>query len=443
MKNHKSLFSSKLDAIYKKIQELSSEADSLNTSAKSDFNNYHLFKLAAEKYQELVEAYEIYLSMVKPTANTKVLLLLKANMYHEKYDSHASYGEYYSLIEDFKNATTSYDAAEENIQKAVHYISESLKEDLTAEERECAERDFHVWSLDLLLLKAMKIKNESNHAISNNNYALASDKTQEAIDVLQKVCQTISANPQYFSYGEQRRYNGHVAALCANLCTINSMQSEEEYIKAHSDNTFIDAILHSVKSYEYTVNAIKIDNFWSDYKNVRDNIFKSIARSLSISKEIWPIILQRSSSNSLLTEIMSGIDSKYYKKITNTGRTITMNIFRNKVKTKGTVVINNGNDNNTVVQSNTLLSSSDIDQLKNFVEYIKNTPSDTFTSEEYINTIRNLNAIISANTSAEQEKGLKNWNTFKTRLSQSALNFLSLSSDIISVGTFIKNLLGL
>ena len=53
MKNHKSLFSSKLDAIYKKIQELSSEADSLNTSAKSDFNNYHLFKLAAEKYQEL------------------------------------------------------------------------------------------------------------------------------------------------------------------------------------------------------------------------------------------------------------------------------------------------------------------------------------------------------------------------------------------------------
>ncbi|MBE5926381.1 MAG: hypothetical protein E7270_05400 [Lachnospiraceae bacterium] len=92
-----------------------------------------------------------------------------------------------------------------------------------------------------------------------------------------------------------------------------------------------------------------------------------------------------------------------------------MNIFRNIVKTKGTVVVNNGDNNHTSIMQ----SSTDIDKLKSFINYLKNTPSNDYTSEEYINIISKLNAIASA------------------------LSFLSLSSNIVTIGTFLKQLLGL
>jgi len=92
-----------------------------------------------------------------------------------------------------------------------------------------------------------------------------------------------------------------------------------------------------------------------------------------------------------------------------------MNIFRNIVKTKGTVVVNNGDNNHTSIMQ----SSTDIDKLRSFINYLKNTPSNDYTSEEYINIISKLNAIASA------------------------LSFLSLSSNIVTIGTFLKQLLGL
>lgn len=121
-----------------------------------------------------------------------------------------------------------------------------------------------------------------------------------------------------------------------------------------------------------------------------------------------------------------------------------MNIFKNIVKTKGDVIINNGDNNNTsIIQPTMVLSPADIDKVISFIDYLKNTPPDNFTSQEYIETISKLNAITSAKTSDQQETALKNWNSFKISLSQSALKFLSLSSDIVTIGSFLKQILGL
>ena len=141
---------------------------------------------------------------------------------------------------------------------------------------------------------------------------------------------------------------------------------------------------------------------------------------------------------------MIKIDQRYYKKITNTGGLFSMNIFKNIVKTKGDVIINNGDNNNTsIIQPTMVLSPADIDKVISFIDYLKNTPPDNFTSQEYIETISKLNAITSAKTSDQQETALKNWNSFKISLSQSALKFLSLSSDIVTIGSFLNQILGL
>lgn len=435
---------SKIKNIDKKIHELSNAADSLNTFAQSSATNYNSFKQAAEKYQELVNAYKEYLLLVEPINSNKTLLLLNANMYHEKYDYNVCYGQYYSFKKDFERATSFYEEAVSNIKKATYYISESLKENLTKEEQKNIEHDYNVWSLDSLLIEAMNLSNESNSALNCSDYKSAYDKTQALIDSTNKIYATTINKAQYFTYEDQRKYKAQIAALHANLFSINNLQSTKDFNANPSRNTFIDIILYLTHSYEYTVKAIEINNFWPDYKITRDNIYNEIVNLLYSHKQIWLSLLQKSNNNDVLIEIMNTIDSKYYKKITNTGGLLNMNIFKNIVKTKGTVVVNNGDNNHTsIMQSSTILSSTDIDKLKSFINYLKNTPSNDYTSEEYVNIISKLNAIASAETSTQQEKELKNWNSFKANLSQSALSFLSLSSNIVTIGTFLKQLLGL
>lgn len=434
----------KIETMNKKIQQLSLEAESINNSAKSGTNNYGDFKHAAKKFEELANIYEEYLSLIEHISPNKTILLVKANMYHEKYDYNISYGQYYSLIKDFQKATSFYNEAVININEANYYITESLKENLSKEERESANHDYNVWSLDLLLIEAAKLINESNSAINSRDYAVAYDKTKALIDISKKIYCTTISKPQYFTYEDRRKYKAQIEALYANLFSISNLQNSEDYNENPSRSTYINIILYMVHSYEYTVKAIEINNFWPDYKIIRDNLYNEIFSLICSGKKDWPLILQKSNSNTTLIEIMNVIDSKYYKKITNTGGLFNMNVFKNIVKAKGNVVVNNGNSNNiSVSQSISILSSSDINKLKDFIDYLKNSSSDAFTPEEYIDIISKLTAITSAETYTQQELALKNWNTFKVKLSQSALKFLSLSSDIITIGTFLKNLLNL
>ena len=427
-----------------KIHKLSYEADSLSKLAKSDIKNYYYFKLCAEKYNELANTYKEYISLAEQINSPKSLLILKANMFHEKYDYNSSYGQYYELIQNFQNATSFYKEAADCITKAITYIEQILQEKLTQEEKEATEHDYNVWSLDLLLIKASQINNESNIAQENEDYASAYDKTKELIDILQEIYNTTLIKKQYFNYEDQRKYEAQIEALNANLFSINNLQSIKDFTITQSQNTFMDMISYLTRSYECTVNAIQINNYWPDYKTVRDNIYNNLSSLLQMNKKLWLPILEKSNYNSLLIELMIKIDHRYYKKITNTGGLFSMNIFKNIVKTKGDVIINNGDNNNTsIIQPTMILSPSDIDKIISFIDYLKNTPSDTFTSQEYIETISKLNAITSAKTSDQQEIALKNWNSFKISLSQSALKFLSLSSDIVTIGSFLKQILGL
>lgn len=444
MSTNEFLLASQINSIDKKINVLAEEADYLNNLAKSDIKNYKYFKQAAEKYKELADTCEEYISLAEQTNSSKSILILKANMYHEKYDCDISYGLYYKLSYDFQKATSAFQNAARHITKANFYIEKVLEEKLTPNEKYAAEYDYNVWALDSLLIKANQLDNECNIAQENRDYATAYDKTKELIDLSQEIYTTTLTKKQYFSYEDQRRYHAQVEVMQANLFSINNMQSREDFNISHNRNDFIDMILYLTKSHEYTVKAIHINNFWSDYKTVRDNIYNNLRFLIKQRKNLWLSILEKSSYDSLIVEIMKDIDSKYYKKITNTGGLLNMNIFKNIVKTKGNVIVNNGNNNiSSITQPDILIPISDINKLISFIDYLKSTPSDDFTSEEYIDIISKLNAIASAKTSEQQEIELKNWNTLKTNLSQSALKFLSLSSDIVTIGTFLKQLLGL
>lgn len=399
---------SKINNIDAKIHELSKKADYLNKLAKSAIENYNYFKQAAVAYDELANTYKEYISIVEKINSPKNLLLLKANMYHEKYDCNYSYGCYYEIIQEFQKASSYYKVAENYSKNAIDYIKKLFDMSLTPNERDVIEYDYNVWSLDSMLIKASLISNESHIAQKNGDYALACDKTKELIDISQEIYNTTLTKTQYFSYEDRRKYQAQIEALHANIFSINHLQSAKYFYLTHSPNAFLDMILFLTKSYEYTEKAIQINNFWSDYKTVRDNICNNLSILLHSNKKIWLTVLEKSNHNPLLIGLMINIAPKYYKKITNTGGLFKMNIFKNIVKTKESVIINNGNNNNTTLsQPNMLLSISDTNKLMSLIDYLKNTPCNNFTSQEYIDTIGKLNAILSAKTHEQQENALK------------------------------------
>ena len=73
-----------------------------------------------------------------------------------------------------------------------------------------------------------------------------------------------------------------------------------------------------------------------------------------------------------------------------------MNIFKNHVKSKGNVVINNYSTSYTS-SSDTQLSSDNIEKLNNLIDYIKRNLSNELSTDEMNCIVNNLSPIIDAN----------------------------------------------
>ena len=106
-----------------------------------------------------------------------------------------------------------------------------------------------------------------------------------------------------------------------------------------------------------------------------------------------------------------------------------MNIFKNHVKSKGNVVINNYSTSYTS-SSDTQLSSDNIEKLNNLIDYIKRNLSNELSTDEMNCIVNNLSPIIDAKTNVQQEDAIKNWNNFKSNLSTASLKLLAISADI-------------
>lgn len=429
-----------MSKMFQEIQQLSGEADRLNELGKVNNDDY---KLAAIKYQEVVTVYEKCLDLAdKLELANKTVQLIKANMYHEKYDYNVCYGSYYSVTNRFEKTASFFKNATVDIKQATYYISELLKETLTDEENEAANYDYGKWSLDLLLIEAMKLSNEVNKNLYNGNYANAYDNTQMLIEVSQKVYCKVIGNEVCFTYEDRRKYKAQIEALHANLFSIQNLQSRKDYSEMPSHNLLIDRILYLTHSYEYTTKAIQINSFWSDYKIVRENIYHEIESIMSSCKKEWKSILLISNNNTVLIEIMNNLDSKYYKKITKQGGILNMRILKNIVKTKGNVVVNSGS-NNIIMQTDARLSVEDKKNLEAYIHYLENSSKDKLPCEEYTSMIKCLDEIVRAETSAQEMEALNNWSCIKAKFSKNALNFLSVSADIVTLGPYLMRLLGI
>ena len=134
---------------------------------------------------------------------------------------------------------------------------------------------------------------------------------------------------------------------------------------------------------------------------------------------------------------MKSIDNKYYNKISNKRSFFIMNIFKNHVKSKGNVVINNYSTSYTS-SSDTQLSSDNIEKLNNLIDYIKRNLSNELSTDEMNCIVNNLSPIIDAKTNVQQEDAIKNWNNFKSNLSTASLKLLAISADIVTLGAFLK-----
>ena len=127
----------------------------------------------------------------------------------------------------------------------------------------------------------------------------------------------INNTPEYFEPNNVRRLLAQMEAINANLFVINSYQSETDYQLIQDFDIYFDIIWYLVRSYENTQKAIKIDNYWIDYKKTRKNIYEDIKGLLKPCKKKWSVILCKSNNNLTLIEIMKSIDNKYYNKISN------------------------------------------------------------------------------------------------------------------------------
>lgn len=117
-----------------------------------------------------------------------------------------------------------------------------------------------------------------------------------------------------------------------------------------------------------------------------------------------------------------------------------MNIFKNHVKSKGNVVINNYSTSYTS-SSDTQLSSDNIEKLNNLIDYIKRNLSNELSTDEMNCIVNNLSPIIDAKTNVQQEDAIKNWNNFKSNLSTASLKLLAISADIVTLGAFLKKII--
>lgn len=431
--------------ILREIDKRSSDAYSCYDRAKLNLKDPNLFKISAEKFQELATLYDDLYSLFKNITTNKNLFIIKANMYHELYNCNASYAQFYNINQNFTNSILLYQKAENNINKAIIYISNVLNENLSKEEQKSAEHEFYVWSLESLINSAQKSFNEHHNELKNNQYYNAYDKADLTLNYLIKIQNELNDKPQHFGLKNTRRYKAQIEAIKSNLFCVSSFQSVNDYYKNSDFNNYFDIIWYLVNSYEHSKEALKIDNFWSDYKNIRNNLYQKITKLLIKCKKKWCIILQKSNNNSTIIEIMKSIDFKYYKKISNSKDFFIMKFIKNNVKTKGNVTINNDSNNITISanHSDSILSSNDKNNLNKFIEYIKSNASNELNSNELIETLSKLNAILTAKTINQTRDAFYSWNTFKSKLNASALQFLSLSSDLITIGSGLKNLLGL
>jgi hypothetical protein len=424
------------------IEQLCNEADYHNNLAKACSENYIEFKNAAEIYNNLAKTYEDTYLLLKNNISNKESLILCANLYHSKYNYAVSYGQYYNLTNDYNKAIPLYKDAKNYIQQATVFISSVLKENLSKEERDAVEYDFNMYKVDVLLNEIMIAYNENSIALENKQYSIAYDKTKLIYDYFSKIQGMINNTPEYFEPNNVRRLLAQMEAINANLFVINSYQSETDYQLIQDFDIYFDIIRYLVRSYEYTQKAIKIDNYWIDYKKTRKNIYEDIKGLLKPCKKKWSVILCKSNNNLTLIEIMKSIDNKYYNKISNKRSFFIMNIFKNHVKSKGNVVINNYSTSYTS-SSDTQLSSDNIEKLNNLIDYIKRNLSNELSTDEMNCIVNNLSPIIDAKTNVQQEDAIKNWNNFKSNLSTASLKLLAISADIVTLGAFLKKLLGL
>lgn len=435
-----------LQNLYNKIKLLSEESDRYNDIAKSDTKHSIEFNKAAQKYKELANTYEQYYTLSKETGRlNKYLLIIKANMLHEKYDSNVSYGQYFDLIMDYERAKSFYIEAMDNIQKSVTYISDLFRENLSDEERKSAECDFKVWSLDVLLNKCRLTNNECQIALEESNFSVAFDKTEMIIDIMKQIDKELESDSEYIKIKDKRRYKASMEALMANLFTINSFQSASDYCKTSSFNDYCDILLYLVKAYENTNKAIKVDNFWLEYKEVRDNLYRNIQKMLYSCKRNWTIILQKSNNNATLMEIMELTDRRYYKKISHKRERGSMIILKNILKSKGNIIINHGNNNRNIsdIHLNNVLSSDHINKLDEFAEHIKKNCSDKLSKKELDDIIIQLKNISKTKTNEQLENELNNWKKLKANIGDRGLKLISMCADFATIGDFLKQLLGL
>lgn len=439
-----------LNSINSDIQKLSGEADSLLEKARLTAHESHLYKDAAEKYLELVNK---YLELLKKYDEYPQYLninegftgsLINANLFHEKYDTNRCYGQYYMVEYKFTQAIDYLFSASEDLKKSISHlrIVQNIPS-LMCEIKEAVDYDFIKWNFDILIIESLLAYNQSCVDRLNLNFASSYDNIQKVIDLNIKMYETTATKMDYFSPEDQRIYKAQVEAMTSNLFNINSLQSSIEYQKNSNSDIFFDIIIFLLKSYDYTDKAIQINNFWIDYKTVRTNIYEEIKLLLKPNKSIWKSLLEKGLDYKILNIVMQEIDDKYYRKITTKGWKIELNIFKNKIKTKGNVVVNNGNNNTTFADNNYILAGSDKEKLTNYIEYIKFHKPDDISLSECNNIIHYLNCILSSNDINQQSENIEAWKNLKNNLTSSCLKFLSVSSDIVTIGTFLKILLGL
>lgn len=273
------------------IEQLCNEADYHNNLAKACSENYIEFKNAAEIYNNLAKTYEDTYLLLKNNISNKESLILCANLYHSKYNYAVSYGQYYNLTNDYNKAIPLYKDAKNYIQQATVFISSVLKENLSKEERDAVEYDFNMYKVDVLLNEIMIAYNENSIALENKQYSIAYDKTKLIYDYFSKIQGMINNTPEYFEPNNVRRLLAQMEAINANLFVINSYQSETDYQLIQDFDIYFDIIRYLVRSYEYTQKAIKIDNYWIDYKKTRKNIYEDIKGLLKPCKKKWSVIL--------------------------------------------------------------------------------------------------------------------------------------------------------
>lgn len=274
--------------------------------------------------------------------------LINANLFHEKYDTNRCYGQYYMVEYKFSQAINYLLSASEDLKKSISYLqSVQNTPSLLPEIKEAVDYDYIKWNFDILIIESLLAYNQSCIDRLNLNFASSYDNIQKVINLNIKMYETTAAKMDYFSPEDQRIYKAQVEAMTSNLFNINSLQSSIEYQKTSNSDIFIDIIIFLLKSYDYTDKSIQINNFWTDYKIVRTNIYEEIKLLLKPNKNIWKSLLEKGSDYKIINIVMQEIDDKYYRKITTKGWKIELNIFKNKIKTKGNVVVNNGNNNTT------------------------------------------------------------------------------------------------